>query len=276
MTKLDHEGRKLLLHAMLDGELDAAGAVEMEQMLAADPELAAEQARLMALRRAIRTHARRDEAPASLHARVVAAIEGPQTRPHRSATDFLRTPPTWRSFATAIAATVVLTIGLQHLIVNVGTPNATLQAIVSAQMRSQISGQPVDVVSSDQHTVKPWLASKLPVAATVVDLTGEGFPLLGGRIDIIAGAAAPTLVYKRRGHLISVTELRADAANYPATPSRRTLDGYPVIVWSEGERAYAAISDISPTELDAFVAAFRLAVTKERGSTGAPNRDTNE
>ena len=54
-------------------------------------------------------------------------------------------------------------------------------------MRSQISGQPVDVVSTDRHTVKPWLAGKLPVAAEVVDLAEAGFPLAGGRIDIVAG-----------------------------------------------------------------------------------------
>ena len=98
-------------------------------------------------------------------------------------------------------------------------------------MRAQISGQPVDVVSSDRHTVKPWLAGKLPVTAMVVDLAPEGFELLGGRIDIVGGNPAPTLVYKHRQHLVSVTQLRANIADYPATPRRKTLDGYPVAIW---------------------------------------------
>jgi anti-sigma factor RsiW len=86
----------------------------------------------------------------------------------------------------------------------------------------------------------------------------------------VAGAAAPTLVYKRREHLISVTELSSDVGDYPTAPKRRALDGYPVIVWSDGERAYAAVSDLAPAELDAFVAAFRQAVARERGDAGAP------
>jgi anti-sigma factor RsiW len=87
--------------------------------------------------------------------------------------------------------------------------------------------------------------------------------LLGGRIDIAAGGAAPTLVYKRREHLISVTELRADKGDYPETPERRSLQGYPVVTWSDGQRAYVAISDLAPSELDAFVAAFREAARNE-------------
>ena len=134
-------------------------------------------------------------------------------------------------------------------------------------MRSQISGQPVDVVSTDRHTVKPWLAGKLPVAAEVVDLAEAGFPLAGGRIDIVAGAGVPTLVYKRRDHLISVTELRAEG-DETAIPRDLAVEGYPVVRWSDNERAYVAVSDLSPTELDAFVAAFRRAVAKERGGGG--------
>ena len=187
--ELDHEDRLLLLHAALDGELDAAGAIEMERMLAADPELAAEYARLTALRKAVRAHAPRAEAPASLRARVLASIEDEnfQLRRPRRQDGAIRHPGA--SFAAAIAATVVLTIGLNHLVATMSAPDAAMQSIVSAHMRSQISGQPVDVISSDRHTVKPWLASKLPVAAVVVDLASEGFPLLGGRIDIVAGAA---------------------------------------------------------------------------------------
>ena len=134
-----------------------------------------------------------------------------------------------------MAATVVATLGLQHLIAASNAPDAALQAIVSAHMRSQISGQPVDVVSTDRHTVKPWLAGKLPVAAEVVDLAEAGFPLAGGRIDIVAGAGVPTLVYKRRDHLISVTELRAegDETAHPAQSRGGRLSGRPLV----GQRA---------------------------------------
>ena len=78
---------------------------------------------------------------------------------------------------------------------------------------------------------------------------------------------APTLVYKRRQHLISLTQLRPEVVNHLATPHRKTVDGYPVVIWKDDARAYAAVSDIAPAELDAFAAAFRKATAKERGQT---------
>jgi anti-sigma factor RsiW len=265
MTRPGFEDRSLLLHATLDGELDAAGVIEMERFLAADPELAAEYARLKALRETIRAKAPRERASDSLRLRVMEIAEGGEPPRREAKTAPWRGPPSWLSFAAAMAATVVATLGLQHLIASSNAPDAALQAIVSAHMRSQISGQPVDVVSTDRHTVKPWLAGKLPVAADVVDLAEAGFPLAGGRIDIVAGAAVPTLVYKRRDHLISVTELRADKGDGASVQRDLAVEGYPVVRWFDGERAYVAVSDLSPTELDAFVAAFRRAVAKERG-----------
>jgi anti-sigma factor RsiW len=265
----EREDRSLMLHAALDGELDAAGVIEIDRLLASDPALAVEYARLEALRQAIRAHAPRETAPEALRARIIAAAASHEADARRPA---LHAPiskrPSWRTFAAAIAATIVVTAGVQNLISTPGSPDEATLAVVAGHMRGQISGQPVDVASSDRHTVKPWLAGKLPVAAMVVDLAAEGFELLGGRIDIVGGNPAPTLVYKRRQHLVSVTELRANIADYPATPRRRMLDGYPVVIWKDDARAYAAVSDLAPTELDAFVAAFRKAAAKERGQTG--------
>jgi anti-sigma factor RsiW len=267
----EREDRSLMLHAALDGELDAAGVIEIDRLLASDPALAVEYARLEALRQAIRAHAPRETAPEALRARIIAAAASHEADARRPA---LHAPigkrPSWRAFAAAIAATIVVTAGVQNLISTTGSPDEATLAVVAGHMRGQISGHPTDVESSDRHTVKPWLAGKLPVAAMVVDLAPEGFELLGGRIDIVGGNPAPTLVYKRRQHLVSVTELRANIADYPATPRRRTLDGYPVVIWKDDARAYAAVSDIAPAELDPFAAAFRKAVAKERGQTGEP------
>ncbi len=208
----------------------------------------------------------RERAPDSLRLRMMELAETKQAPGREAKTARWRDPPSWRSFAAAMVATIVATLGLQHLIASSSAPDAAVQAIVSAHMRAQISGQPVDVVSTDRHTVKPWLAGKLPVAAEVVDLAEAGFPLAGGRIDIVAGAGVPTLVYKRRDHLISVTELRTEGD--AAIPRHLAVEGYPVVRWSDNERAYVAVSDLSPTELDAFVAAFRQAVARERGGGG--------
>ncbi|QGM44872.1 anti-sigma factor family protein [Methylocystis heyeri] len=251
----DDESLDLLLNALLDGELDAKGALEVERQIAQDPALAERYVRMAALRKALAAHIGSEAAPEGLRRRIAALAE-PLERPARQKRD-------WRGYGSAIAATALLTLGLQHFVEVATAPDAAVEAIVFAHMRGQISGQPTDVASTDRHTVKPWLAGKLPVATIVVDLASEGFPLVGGRIDIIEGLAAPTLVYKRRAHLISVTELGKTSRDFGKEPRMQTLDGYPVVAWSMEGRGLVAVSDLAPAELLSFAELFRTAAGKE-------------
>lgn len=264
---------RLLLNAALDGELDAVAMIEIERRLAAEPLLAAEYARLRALKAAVAAHAADEAAPDRLRARMAALAH-----PDRSDAAAARTAVPSRlaapramslRWAAALAASVVIAIGSYAVLVP-NEPDAAVQAIVAGYKRAQISGRPIDVASSDRHTVKPWLAGKAPLATSVVDLAAEGYPLAGGRIDIVSGNAVPTLVYQRREHFISVTELATPPA--AAVARRETVDGFSVERWSDGERAYAAVSDMPPGELQAFVAVFRRAVAHERESDGTPGR----
>jgi anti-sigma factor RsiW len=83
--------------------------------------------------------------------------------------------------------------------------NLVRGSIVDAHLRALMASQPIDVASSDQHTVKPWFNGRIPQAPRVVDLAKEEFPLVGGRIDVIAENPVPSLVYAHRKHLISLT-----------------------------------------------------------------------
>ncbi|HMK89260.1 MAG TPA: hypothetical protein VK446_06460 [Methylocystis sp.] len=243
---------RLLLNALLDGELDAKGALEIERRVAEDSDLAAERKRISALRGALKLNIPREAAPATLRARLVAA-SAPGTKPRIVASG-------WRGYGAAIAATIALTLGADRLALRYGGTNPVLESVVAAHMRAQISGAPTDVASSDRHTVKPWLAAKIPVDSFVVDLASEGYPLLGGRVDIVNGAAAPTLVYKRREHLVSITQLPEHNRNFLQEPRLVTQAGYPVVLWSEAGRVFVVVSDLAPAELRAFSERFREAV----------------
>jgi anti-sigma factor RsiW len=225
----------------IDGELDAARLIAYERDLALKPELAAEHARLLALSEAIRAHAPREAAPESLRARIE-AMAAP-ARPAR------RAP--W-SIAAGLAFAVALGAGLLALRASSGR-DATLDALVAGYQRAALAGQPFDVASSDRHTVKPWLTARAPLGALVLDLADVGYPLAGGRIDLIDGRPAPTLVYRRREHFISVTELPLSQAGGDGA----TREGYHILRWRDGERAYVAISDIDSDELAGFVGYFR-------------------
>ena len=258
------EDRILQLQAALDGELDAAGMLAFERACAADPQLAAELARFRAADAALRDAAPIEPAPPRLRARV-AALAGP---PRRSRGDkFAATPwqdlpnsTPWRAMAASLLVGALAGAGALQL---ASPPRSENGALVSAFVRTQIGGQSVDVVSSDRHVVKPWLAGRAPLAVAALDLAASGFPLAGGRVEVFDGKVAPTLVYRRREHRIDVTELPLgrDASGQTRLTS---LDGYHVARWSDADRAYFAVTDLPESELADFVALFRKAAAGER------------
>jgi anti-sigma factor RsiW len=128
--------------------------------------------------------------------------------------------------------------------------------VVDAHIRALMAPAPIDVASSDQHTVKPWFNGRIPQAPRVVDLAKEDFPLVGGRIDVVGEKPVPTLVYHHRKHLISVTAV-PDARHADTAPVLTTADGYNIYRWTEGGVAYWAVSDLAAGELDTMVTLFR-------------------
>jgi anti-sigma factor RsiW len=131
-------------------------------------------------------------------------------------------------------------------------------AVVAGHIRSLMASQPVDVVSSDRHTVKPWFSGRIPQAPRVVDLAKENFPLVGGRIDVVGRKPVPTLVYRSHAHFISVTAVPVESLA-DSSSVRHPADGYAIVRWMEKGVAYWAISDVGADELESFVRLFRAA-----------------
>ena len=132
---------------------------------------------------------------------------------------------------------------------------ASAELVVASHMRALMAPQPIDVSSSDRHTVKPWFNGRIPQAPRVVDLTDKGFPLVGGRIDVIGTQPVPTLVYRHRQHLISL--IAAPIASGAAPSARQTIAGYNVLSWRDDNTAYWIVSDLGVGDLEAFATAFR-------------------
>ena len=124
------------------------------------------------------------------------------------------------------------------------------ETLVTAHVQALAAGRVVEVVSSDQHTVKPWFAGKIDFSPKVKDLAGDGFPLKGGRLDRVGGRPAAALAYGRARHAIDLFVWVVPAAARGV--STVTVRGINVVRWTEGDLAYAAVSDLNESELLAF------------------------
>jgi anti-sigma factor RsiW len=168
-----------------------------------------------------------------------------------------------RRFAYAAALVLAVVAGgvaerVRDLVSEVSSERNVLVAdLVDTHVRSLMADHLTDVQSSDHHTVKPWFAGKVPFAPSVPELQPQGFPLVGGRVEFVAGRTAAALVYARGLHTINLFI-------WPATPSDErhrtaTHGGYSLVHWTAHGLSYWAVSDAAPAELDAFERAFTAA-----------------
>jgi anti-sigma factor RsiW len=248
---------RLLVDAYVDGELDPVNALAFEQRLAEDPALAAEHSQVEALRKLMHSRIAREAAPADLRARVAASV-GLGVRQTPLSGRYSRRA-SWQALAASAALAAVLGSGSTWLLVRPPPGEEVAEAVVASHMRALMAPQPADVSSSDRHTVKPWFNGRIPQAPRVVDLTGEGFPLIGGRLDVVGRVPVPTLVYRHRQHLVSLVAI-PESSRGGTSPVRRTIDGYNVLGWSQDGVAYWVVSDLGMADLDNFARAFRAAV----------------
>jgi anti-sigma factor RsiW len=292
----DPEGIRLMIHALVDGELDAAAALAVERRIAADPRLAAEHARLTALRdtfgrlprpavsdafrdriaaiAAVSTvgagqqepsdHAEKSGNSPSALPRLVAsggtgqgpAVATSRSRPSSKASRFGSFD--WRALAASIMISAVLASGATQWVMVNGATDGAAAAVASGHRRSLLAASPIDIVSSDRHTVKPWLDARIGVSPPAPDLAKDGFALIGGRVEVVDGRPVPALVYRHREHLITLVAEPQQGAG-PTEPRKLSSGGFSMVHWSDGAFSYWAISDMERPELDEFVTRFRKA-----------------
>ena len=244
------------LHPYLDRELELQSALAVEQHLASCTACRAIFARQTALQSAVRSHAEYHAAPAALQDRIRARLVGATSPRGRLRLPSLRE---WLQLGAAAAAGAVISWTAAVQYAGVSAEGRVAEQVIDGYARSIVTAHLVDVPSSDRHTVKPWLSSKLDFSPTVVDLADAGFPLAGGRLDYLDGRPVAVLVYRYRQHVI-------DLFIWPEQDGRRAGEtkvlsskGYNVLRWSEGGMALWAISDVDVAELRKLAEAYAQA-----------------
>jgi anti-sigma factor RsiW len=247
-----------LLEAYLDKELDRAEARELEDHVDGCADCRAALTKLDALRLALRDRSLRHAAPAALRERIAAAAgSGAAETPGSSSAAPPRrfragAPAWWR-----MAAAFVLTFAAGGAFVHLWNPGKAddesaliARDLFASHWRALAAASPVDVVSSDRHTVKPWFAGKVAQAPLVQDFAEQGFALVGGRIDYVGAQRVPVLVYRHGQHLIDVFVLPQGAGAAQVRPAAHL--GYSLDPLVLGAQPAAVVSDMDRQELAKF------------------------
>jgi anti-sigma factor RsiW len=239
------EEASALLHAYVDGELEPSKCVELEAHLAANPAARAACERLRGMSTAIRDKADYHAAPASLIAHLRdSAADTNDAAPRRSIWRLL--PGT----GVAMAAVAFLTWTIATNYLRPGETDRITQEVLGSHVRATLSQRSFDVASSDQHTVKPWLSSRLNYSPPVIDLSAQGFELLGARLDYVGGRPVAVLVYRRRQHII---DAYVRPARGPAAAVSLTRDGFNIESFAREGMEFWLVSDLNRNELGDLV-----------------------
>ncbi len=244
---MDCDETQDLLHGYLDDELDVVSSRALTQHLQSCPVCTRMYEAQHALRTALRTSALSFTPPPALSKQVRAAVR------RASRADARPMGWAWGGLSVAVAMALVVLVVWSSGLVHMRAPvdEYVLQDVIAGHVRSLMVNHLTDVLSADQHTVKPWFEGHVDFAPPVPDLTAQGFPLVGGRLDYLDSRPVAALVYKRQQHVINLFVWPAPS-DAPQPASMVTRQGYNLVQWSTAGMTYWAISTLNAREMEAF------------------------
>lgn len=233
-----------LLHAYLDSELDPVRAAEFERHLESCRECTNTLGAAESLRSSLQRAQLYETAPLELRKKIRAELKAPSAEVKNSRVAAWR----WLAVAAAILLVSVTAWFAMPIFRSTGPEQVTAAEVIDAHIRSLQPGHLTDVTSTDQHTVKPWFDGKLDFVPPVHDFMDEGFPLLGGRLDVLGGRNVAALVYGRRKHFVNVFVWPTKEPDTPIHPPG-SRQGYQWVHWRHQGMEFCAVSDTSAQDL---------------------------
>ncbi|HWE22824.1 MAG TPA: zf-HC2 domain-containing protein [Myxococcales bacterium] len=230
-----------LIGPWVDDELDVRSAVDVETHVERCAECGRERDELLALRDTARNRLPVEDLPPLLEARIWKSVRDAAAPQRVRARRWLREAS---MMAAAACLAVVATVSLQR-------GGGARDEILDAHIRSLQAQHLTDVVSSDQHTVKPWFQGKVDFAVPARDFAEQGFTLAGGRLDVVGGKQVAAIVYRRRQHVLNLFVWPSTGSDSKPRSSKER--GYRVTSWAQGGFEYRLVSDVPDTEVDQLV-----------------------
>src|ERR1700719_2303699 len=232
------------LDAYVDGELPPADERAFREHLRGCAWCAADSLELLQTKRAVQAAASKRFLPdAGFRARMQKTLAAPRN-PRRN----FNWLPALAAIAAALLAVVALSFAYNR---NRVRERQLMSELADLHVATLASANPVDVVSSDRHTVKPWFQGKIPFTFNLPELAGTPFVLVGARISYLNQAPGAELIFRVRQHQISVFIFQERAlGNLPADNAVQSALSFTVRSWSHNGLHYFVISDVSAQDLD--------------------------
>jgi anti-sigma factor RsiW len=254
--KPDIDARRI--DAFIDGELGLDAQLEIERQMRLDPELRERVESARRLQAAVRERADYHAIPAALRERLE-ALAAPKAAPPARSSRAVAAPRWlgWRPAAASLALVGIGALAMHLAAVQTSRDDRLLDEVVASHVRSTLGQHLVDVASSDRHTVKPWLSSKLDFSPPVDELHLPDCEFLGGRIDYLDGRPVAALVYRKGRHIVNAFVWPGAAKDGNAEFSSER--GFQTARWSQGSMTHWVVSDASREEFDTVVRAIQSA-----------------
>jgi anti-sigma factor RsiW len=235
---------KNLLNAYVDGELDSAGSLAVETHMRGCASCLADGENLYGLATAIENASLRFKVPVHLNRDVRAAIRAANSQA-RGFVSYWRWASVLASAVLIIAATWA---GTAHW-ARSAEETLLLNDIVSNHIRSMMANHVTDVSSSESYMAGPWFSGKLDYSPPAKDLTEQGFPFIGCRLDYLNNRPVAALVYQRSRQVINLFVWPSNSSTL-IEPQQLSRQGYNLIHWTRSGMTYWLISELNLPELE--------------------------
>lgn len=236
------------IDAYLDGELSEAEARSLAEHLRSCPACAAESVTRAQLKHAVRTAGERYRPEAAFRARIEKQL---------APTHSFRRRRFWLPLLAGAA--VLIAIGFVDLASHQQKTNSTMSEVADLYVATLASTNPVDVVSTDRHTVKPWFEGKIPFTFNLPELQNTNFVLVGGRVAYLNQSPGAELIFRLRQHQISVFIFQEWAAGAMAADFEKSVHSFAVHSWSQHGLRYFVIGDVAEPDIDGLSGLLKAA-----------------
>jgi anti-sigma factor RsiW len=251
MPDMDCAQSRSYLECYADSELDPVTSAQLEKHLEHCVQCRQAAEYLTRLHSLIREAVPYKKAPERLVRQVRARVHRQDANVHRFGVNWFD----WLRPVALVAVTALVTWFATIQFHDSPARQVLAESIFASHARATVTGHITDVESSERHTVKPWLSSKLDYSPPVEDLAAAGFPLAGGRLDYVANRPVAVLVYERRKHVIDVF-IWPDGTQSATDTQVLSKNGYQTVHWTNNGMTFWAVSDLNAAELKLFSEKF--------------------